>query len=401
MKIIPRGWAITIFCLLTLFILPLSNNAWGASRSVTEQVVLPIQGGGSSGTPPCGVFGKNYIDWTASPEVYSYDPEDWPSGPPSSTLYMDPGSIGSNLLVELNGGEIGGKIILASGGSFECGNLLKVGTKLDPPRSPAKASQEYISGTPAVPGDPGYEYVNSYDPQWDKDGDGDTDGSDFDWVIQNGGLEGEGSSIPYTQPNDPTIMVYDKDKLVPAVVNSDYKLVNNEFEDKNEDIYFTGTQYRFEEFKWGTSDEFYFGETDNDTSMYADRWAQTGSGDMIIRNDKKFTLCIKDDVDISGSGKYNEGGKADQFDVCGSATVVDITGSGDAVAGQFYFPNADLDIAGSGMIYLAIVAKSITKTGSGDICYPSDYEGPPGGVGGSTTLNPPSRKDWKEIIVSD
>jgi len=99
--------------------------------------------------------------------------------------------------------------------------------------------------------------------------------------------------------------------------------------------------------------------------------------------------------------KYNEGGNADQFDVCGSATVVDITGSGDAVAGQFYFPNADLDIAGSGLFYVAIVAKSITKTGSGDICYPSDYEGPPGGGGGSTPINPPTREDWKEIIVSD
>ena len=402
MKNLSRIWVVSGLCLIAFMISHfVSPVMGGAARSVTEQVILPTQGGGSSGTPPCGVFGKNYIDWTASPEVYSYNPDDWPTGPPSSTLYMEPGSIGSNLLINLVGGEIGGKIILASGGNLSCGNLLKVGTKLDPPRSPAKANQEYISGTPTVPGDPGYEYMNTYDPQWDKDGDGDTDSADYDWVIQNGGLEGEGSSIPYTQPNDPTIMVYDKGILIPAVVNSDYKLVNNEFEDKNEDIYFTGTQYRFEEFKWGASDEFYFGETGNDTSIYADRWAQTASGDMIINNDKKLTVCIKDDVDISGSGKYNEGGKANQFDVCGSATVVDITGSGDAVAGQFYFPNADLDIAGSGMIYLAIVAKSITKTGSGDICYPSDYEGPPGGVGGSTTLNPPSRKDWKEIIVSD
>jgi len=53
----------------------------------------------------------------------------------------------------------------------------------------------------------------------------------------------------------------------------------------------------------GASDEFYFGETGNDTSIYADRWAQTASGDMIINNDKKLTVCIKDDVDISGSGK--------------------------------------------------------------------------------------------------
>jgi hypothetical protein len=318
---------------------------------------------------------------------------------------MRRGSIGSNQSVSLIGGEISGEILLAPGGAFQSGSYLEVGTKLDPPRSPAKASQNYVSGSPAVPNDTGYEYIAPFDPQWDKDGDSDTDASDYDWVIQNGGLEGGGSTIPYTQPGDPTIKIMDKG--VPettAIAGTHYTInANHEFEDKNNDLYFTGTQYRFNKFKWGTSKEFYFGTkvkgVSNDTTIFTKNWAQTGSGDMIIKNDRKVNLCIRDDVDISGSGKYNEGGKADQFNVFGSATTVDITGSGDAVAGEFYFPNGDIDIAGSGIFYLAIVGKSITKTGSGDICYPADYEGPPGGGGGGIPTSPPEREDWKEIIA--
>jgi len=56
---------------------------------------------------------------------------------------------------------------------------------------------------------------------------------------------------------------------------------------------------------------------------------------------------------------------------------VEITGSGNMLSGTMYFPNADLDFAGSGNIsgVAQLIAKSIDMTGSGDITLTYDTGG--------------------------
>ena len=457
MKIIPRGWAITIFCLLTLFILPLSNNAWGASRSVTEQVVLPTEPTGGSGgyfPPGTGVFGKTKFQLTGSGGCYSYDPSEYPV-PPSSTSNMGPGHCGSNEQIYLSGSvTISGHVNVPQalvdeiqGGdltNLEAGWSCSVGTKLPVgvtgetgderefigPRNtsqlqgwkPEQWPQEgtYNSGTPCWP----YDYVdddNNYndyaayqvvDPQWDKDDDGDTDTADYDYFVDHGGFAAENggstTEIPYTAKDDPTIMVMDKGVLVPASEGQawydDYYIdANNNFIGTWKEVYFTGTQYRFNDFEPGASQSYHY---TGDMSFYCENFSHGGSNDMLLDSDANIVMAVKNDIVFDGESDFNVGGDSNQFDVVCTGTTVDIGGSADGTAGCFYAPNADMVIEGDGWIYAAIIANSVTIGGSRSICYPFPYQGPNGGAGGGgdggeTPINPPSREDWREIIVSD
>lgn len=400
---------IILVALLACAVGPAATELRGGNtvRCLTESIVLgstPGSGGGISA--PAGIFGADYMFFSGSSRVYSYSTEDWPDAPPTSYNDMGPGSVGTNGPFSSSGsGRVSGYIMQVEGASFAASGTVRVGTKLDPPRDPERASNNYESGTPARLGDSGYTCTEEYIPQWDMDEDGDTDGSDYDWVIQNGGFEGGGSTIPFTQAGDTTIRVDDHGEpgeVAEMGKSGDYDLdqYGNFLVTGSTSLHFTGSEYRFNDFRRTGSGELYFGTGGNDTNFFAVNHHQSGSGDLIIGNSKKLTLCVRDWVDISGSGKFNEDGNALQFDVVSPATSVDISGSGDAVAGCFYFPNAYIDISGSGIMYMAIIAKGFNKSGSGKFCYPTDYEGPPGGGGpsGSTPANPPERDDWKEII---
>ncbi len=402
---------LTMFLFLSAFVWSRAYGGGSSSKTMTEVMVFSSKGGIGGSAPPCGLFGKEYMSFSGSSRVYSYNPDEWPSGPPTSYDDMGPGSVGTNGPVSSSGsGRVSGQVIMVEGQSFSASGTVKVGTKLNidgqGARFPSKASSDYVSGSPARPGDTGYTYSEEYTPQWDKDGDGDTDGADYDWVITNGGLEGGGSAIPYTQAGDTTIRKDDQGEpgeVAEMGKSGDYDLDQNGnfLVTGSTSLHFTGSEYRFNEFRRTGSGELYFGTGGNNTNFYASEIHQSGSGDLVIGNSKKLTLCVRNDVDISGSGKFNENGDALQLDVVSPATSVDISGSGDAVAGCFYFPNAYIDISGSGIMYMAIIAKGLNKTGSGKFCYPTTYEGPPGGSGGSTPAPPAERLDWKEIIVTE
>jgi len=127
---------------------------------------------------------------------------------------------------------------------------------------------------------------------------------------------------------------------------------------------------------------------------------------MLLDSDANIVMAVKNDIVFDGESDFNVGGDSNQFDVVCTGTTVDIGGSADGTAGCFYAPNADMVIEGDGWIYAAIIANSVTIGGSRSICYPFPYQGPNGGAGGGgdggeTPINPPSREDWKEIIVSD
>jgi len=449
MKTIPGGWAITIFCLLTLFILPLGNDAWGASRSVTEQVVLPTEPSGGSGgyfPPGTGVFGKEKFQLTGSGGCYSYDPSLYPV-PPSSISNMGPGHCGSNeqiylsgsvtisghvnvpqaLVEEIQGGDLTN---LEAGWSCGVGNKLPTGTTGEEgddreftgarntfPLQGWKPSQwppegTYNSGTPCWPHDPGYAAYPVVDPQWDKDDDGDTDTADYDYFVAHGGFAAENGgstdSIPYTAKDDITIQVYDKG--VPVTASEGQAWYDDYYIDENhnfigtwKEVYFTGTQYRFNDFEAGASQSYHY---TGDMTFYCEDFHHGGSNDMLLGNGANIVMAVKNTIVFDGESDFNVGGGSDQFDVVCTGTIIDIGGSADGTAGSFYAPNADMVIEGDGWIYAAIIANSVTIGGSRSICYPFPYQGPNGGAGGGgggeeTPINPPSREDWKEIIVSD
>ncbi len=462
MKLFDGGWIIVIFCLIALLCFPLSNSR-GASRSVSEQVVLPTAPTGGSGgyfPPGTGIFGKTKFQLTGSGGCYSYNPAQYPV-PPSSTANMGPGHCGSNEKIYLSGSvTVSGHVNVPqsmvdilwdpavplatkrtycdAGWSCIAGNKLPVGfteetgdtreffgaRNSSPLQGWAEdmwpATGTYSGGTPAWPydglweSDPPHTYAPYpvLDPQWDKDGDGDTDTADYDYFVAHGGFAAEngGSSaeIPYTAKDDPTIMVMDKGVLVPASEGQawydDYYIDDNHnFVGTWKEIYFTGTQYRFNNFESGASESYHY--TGN-MSFYCEDFHHGGSNDMILDPNASIVMAVKNNIVFDGESDFNVGGGADQFDVVTTGTTVNIGGSADGTAGCFYAPNANMLIEGDGWIYAAIIANSVEIGGSRSICYPFPYNGPNGGAGGgggsgSTTINPPSRKDWKEIIVSD
>ncbi|MDP8215071.1 MAG: hypothetical protein RAO92_04105 [Candidatus Euphemobacter frigidus] len=450
MKTVPGGWAVVVFFLITLFILPISNDARGASRSVTEHVVLPTEPGGGSGgyfPPGTGVFGKTKFQLTGSGGCYSYNPTVYPI-PPSSISNMGPGHCGSNEQIYLSGsvtvsGHVnvsqsimdevqGGDLThLQAGWSCGVGNKLPIGTtgeegddrEFAGPRNtfplqgwwPPEGT--YNSGTPCWPYDPGYAAFPVIDPQWDKDNDGDTDTTDYDYYVQHGGFAAENGGptgeISYTQKDDPTICVMDKGVLIPASEGQawydDYYIdENHNFVGTWKEVYFTGDQYRFNNFESGASQSYHY--TGN-MAFYCDNFHHGGSNDMLLDPNASIVMAVKNSIVFDGASNFNVGGSSNQFDVVCTGPTIDIGGSANGTAGSFYAPNADMVIEGAGWIYAAIIANSVEIGGSRSICYPLNYQGPNGGAGGGggggdggdggTPVNPPSREDWKEIIVSD
>ncbi len=450
MKNLSRIWVVSGLCLIAFMISPfLRPIMGGAVRSVTEQVVLPTEpSGGSGGYFPSGsgVFGKEKFQLTGSGGCYSYDPSQYPV-PPSSIANMGPGHCGSNEQIYLSGSvtisghvnvpqalvdEIAGGDLsnLEAGWSCGVGNKLPTGTTGEegddrefdgvrntfplqgwkPDMWPPEGT--YNSGTPAWPYDTGYVAYPVVDPQWDKDKDGDTDTADYDYFTAHGGFAAEngGSAdpIPYTAKDDPTIMVMDKGVLVPASEGEawfdDYYIdENHNFHGTWKEVYFTGTLYRFNDFEPGTSQSYHY---TGDMAFYCEDFHHGGSNDMLLDPAANIVMAVKNNIVFDGESDFNVGGGSDQIDVVCTGTTVDIGGSADGTAGCFYAPNADMVIEGDGWIYAAIIANSVTIGGSRSICYPFPYQGPNGGAGGGsaggeTPINPPTREDWKEIIVSD
>jgi hypothetical protein len=411
-KYIPAasGLAATLFLIAliaTALIVVLSTFA-GDVFAESVKGLTETMARGSAGTPggggfPCGIFGKDYCDFAGSGDIYSYNPDDFPSGPPSSVSNMGPGSVGTNGDFTITGsGILSGEVLMTEGKSFRATGSTKVGTKLTPPRNPSGASDGYTSGSPARPGDTGYECVDPYIPLWDKDGDGDTDGDDYAWVIANGGPEGGGSSIPLTVAGDATIRKNSSGSpgaVAVAGKSGDYDISSGVISiTGSKSLHFTGTHYRFAGFQFTGSGDIYFGTGGNNTDLYCDNnFSHTGSGNIHIAPGKTVFLCPKLTFQVTGSGDFNKGGHAMQLDVVSPGSTFNITGSGDSLAGCFYVPNAAVDISGSGNICTAIIAKSITNTGSGDHLYPTTYEGPRGGSGVPVPARPHERVDWREL----
>lgn len=395
--------ALIATALIVLLAACAGNVFAGSVRGLNETMVRGSAGGPGSGGFPCAIFGKNSCSFTGSGDIYSYDPDDFPSGPPTDTDDMGPGSVATNGNMSITGsGIISGEALLTEGKTFSSTGSSKVGTKLSPPRNPAKASSAYSSGSPARPGDTGYEYVEPYIPLWDKDGDNDTDGDDYAWVIQHGGPEGDGGVIPMTVAGDTTIRKNSggaPGAVAVAGKSGDYDISNGVISiTGSKSLHFTGTRYRFVGFQFTGSGSIYFGTTGNATDLYCDNaFSHTGSGDIFISSGTKLFLCPKNSFQVTGSGDFNSGGHAENLDVVSPGSTFSITGSGDPVAGCFYVPNADVTITGSGTICTAIIAKSLTITGSGDIVYPTNYTGPRGGSGPSQPARPHERVDWQEV----
>lgn len=452
MKALPIGWTAVIGCLLLLFTFQFTGTTRGeAAREVTEQVTMPTVGPGSGGgyvPPGAGVFGKAKFQFTGSGGCYSYDPRVY-TPPPTNISQMGPGHCGSNEHIYLDGSvTVSGHVnvpqaivdeVMAGNfthlqGAWSC----SVGTKLPVgltgeegdereflgPRNtsqlqgwkPSEWPPEgtYNSGTPCWPYDPGYAAFPVVDPQWDKDGDGDTDTADYDYFIAHGGFTAErsGSSgeIQYTAKDDPTIMVMDKGVLVPASEGQawydDYYIdENHNFVGTWKEVYFTGDQYRFNNFDSGVSQSYHY--TGN-MDFYCENFHHGGSNDMLLSPDAGIVMAVKNSIVFDGESDFNVGGSSNQFDVVCTGPTINLGGSAAGTAFNMYAPNADMVIAGDGWIYAAIIANSVEIGGSRSICYPMTYNGPNGGLGGDqgvgpggTPVNPPAREDWKEIIISD
>ncbi len=435
---------LTIF-LSAVFFLIINPGKANTERTVIEKVILPTAGTGGNGyiPPGSGVYGKSKFQFSGSGGCYSYDPSVY-TPPPSNISQMGPGHAGSNERIVLSGSvTVSGHVNVPqsivdeiAGGDFshlEGGWSCAVGTKLpvgatgeegddrefNGPRVTAQLQGwkpgdwppegTYQSGTPAWPYDPGYAAFPVVDPQWDKDADGDTDGADYDYFVSHGGFAAErgGSTgeVPYTQKDDPTICVMDKGVLVPASEGQawydDYYIdANHNFVGTWKTVYFTGSQYHFNNFVSGANESYHY--TGN-MDFYCENFHHQGSNDMLFDPNASIVMAVKGNIVFDGESDFNVGGGANQFDVVCTGTTVDIGGSVNGTAGSFYAPNADMIIEGDGWIYAAIVAKSITIGGSRSICYPVSYQGPNGGVGGDqgsggTPINPPSREDWKETV---
>ena len=445
-------WIVSICILLLLFTFQFVNTVQGeASREVTEQVSMPTIGIGDEGgyiSPGAGIFGKEKFQFTGSGGCYSYDPGVY-SPPPSNISQMGPGHCGSNEHIYLDGSvTVSGHVNVSqaivdevTGGDFShlqgswsslVGTKLPVGItgeegderEFQGPRNTSqlqgwKPSQwppegTYNSGTPCWPYDTGYAAFPVVDPQWDKDGDGDTDTADYDYFVTNGGFAAErgggGEEIPYTEKDDPTIMVYDKGVPVPASEGQawydDYYIdENHNFIGTYKEIYFTGSQYRFNNYNSGADQNYHY--TGN-MDFYCENFHHQGGNDMLLDPSAGIVLAVKNTIVFDGEADFNVGGGANQFDAVCTGSTINIGGSADGTAFSIYAPNADIVIAGNGWIYAAIIANSIEIGGSRSICYPMTYTGPNGGLGGDqgvgaggTPVNPPEREDWKEIIVSD
>ena len=237
---------------------------------------------------------------------------------------------------------------------------------------------------------------------------------DYDYFIAHGGFAAERGggtgAISYTQRDDPTIMVMDKGVLVPASEGQawydDYYIDDNHnFHGTYKELYFNGIQYRFNNFESGGDQNYHY--TGN-MDFYCENFHHTGGNDMLLGTDAGITLAVKNTLVFDGESDFNVGGGSDQFDAVCTGATVDIGGSADGTAFSIYAPNADILIEGDGWVYAAIIANSVEIGGSRSICYPINYNGPNDGLGGDQGVgpggpatNPPERKDWKEIIVSD
>lgn len=447
MKMTPAGWTAAIYCLLIPFTLQFTNGVQGeAARELTEQVTLPAEdpvNGGGYVPPGSGIYGKSKFQFSGSGGCYSYDPSVH-SPPPTDISQMGPGHCGSNEDIYLDSSvtisghvnvpqaivdEVTGGDFTHLRGAWTC----SVGTKLPigmtgeagdlreflGPRDTSQLNNwtvegTYSSGTPCWPYDPGYAAFPVVDPQWDQDGDGDTDTDDYYYFVTHGGFAAErgggGDTIPYTANDDPTIMVMDKGVLVPAQGGDawycDYKIdENHNFIGKYLEVYFTGTQYRFNNFESGSSESYHY--TGN-MDFYCENFHHGGSNDMLLDPNASIIMAVKNTIVFEGESDFNVGGGSDQLDVVCTGLTVKIGGSAAGTALSLYAPNADIVITGSGWIYAAIIANSIEIGGSRSICYPIIYNGPNGGLGGdqgvgpgTAPVNPPEREDWQEVIVSD
>lgn len=446
------GKPVIVF-LVALVVFALTATAGRADgttqRVISERVYFNTEG--SSGTgyfpPGAGIFGKTLFQLTGSGGCYSYDTELF-STPPSTIANMGPGHAGSNEKIYLSGSvTVSGHVNvpqslvdqvlngdfsnLVGGWSCSVGTKLPVGTtgeegderEFAGPRitsqlqgwKPNEWPPEgtYQGGTPAWPYDPNYVSYPVVEPQWDKNNDGVTTTADYDYFVANGGFGAERggatSPIPYTQRDDPTIMVMDKGQLVPASEGSawfdHYRIDdNNNFIGTWKTVYFTGTQYRFNNFNSGSSESYHY---NGNMDFYCNNFHHQGSNDMLFSATGSVTMAVRDGIVFDGESDFNVGGRPEQLDVVCTGTTVDIGGSANGTAGSFYAPNADLLIEGDGWIYAALIANSVTIGGSRSICYPINYRGPNSGAGGDaggpggTPLNPPLRDDWKEIIFTD
>ncbi len=407
----------------------------GDTRRVITERVFFLAGG--SGFPPgIGLFGKNYFSVSGSGKVYSFDPEtQFP--PPTNVVRMGPGHIGSSGRIELAGSAvISGQVNvpqaivdqlaegdfsnLAGGWSVTVGNKLPEGATgeegderiFDGPRIPSQLQSwsqnpdsSYLGGTPAWPYDPGYTpYPRGYefDPQWDKNGDGATTPADYDFFVAQGGFAAEqgGSTaeIPYTQRDDPTIMVRDNEGLLVSAVEgtgwqADYRIDNDHnFIGTWKELYFTGTRYRFNDFTSGPSQSYHYtGEMD----FYVENFSHRGSSSAVVGENGRVVMAVRESLSFTGSANFNVGGRTDQFQVFTPGETVNIR-STNGSSGAFYAPNAAIDLGNNGLIHAAVTAESVTIAGSRTVCYPLNYRGPDDGTGGGAgevVLEPES---WRE-----
>ncbi|HOO76358.1 MAG TPA: hypothetical protein PLI51_09920 [bacterium] len=437
-------------------ILPLARpgGAETSSRSIREVVNLGTQGesgegGGRYFPGGIGLWGSEGVEATGTSGVYSFNPVDYPI-PPRITSQMGPGHVGTNEDIYMSGSAIiTGKVNVPqaivdealaqtythcdAGWSCSVGSKLPVGLTGEPddeteyagPRDTTplqgwKPSQwppegTFNGGTPCWPTDPGYVPIAPFYPQWDMNGDGTTSGADYDYFVAHGGFTaergGSASAIPYTQRDDPTIMKLDKGVLVPASEGQawydDYYIDDqNNFHGTWKSIYFTGSRYRFNNFYSGASQPMYLTSS---ADFYIDgNFNQTNGCDLIYQGDTaSITMAVKGNVVWSGEADFNVGGKANAFDLITLGSSLDLEGSADGTAGQFYAPLADVHIDGDGWLFGSVIAKSVVLEGSRFVCYPSDYLGPNGGLGGGLgegegedPANPAQRQNWKEIISS-
>ncbi len=431
------------FLILVFFLAANFSVSGGpAQRILSERVYLNIEKSSGIAYFPIGsgIFGRTLFQHGGSGGCYSYNTDLFPT-PPSSISNMGPGHIGSNNKISITGSvTVSGQVNVppsivdqVKNGDFsnlEGGWSCLVGTKL-----PVGTTQEeyddrefagprissmlknwktgsYQGGTPAWPADPDYRPFTPDTPQWDKNKDGVTDQTDYDYFVENGGFAadrgGSTSSIPYTQKGDPTIMVLDQGVLKPAIEGTawyaDYRIDDNHnFIGTWKTVYFTGTRYRFNDFLSGTSQSYHYTGT---MDFYCNNFKHLGSNDMLISPTGRVTMAVRDTIKFEGESDFNVGGSPEQLDVVCTGPIVDIGGSADGTAGSFYAPNADLVIGGSGWIYAALIANSIEISGSRSICYPVNYRGPNNGAGGdygpgAPDLDPPEREDWKEIIFTN
>ncbi len=408
-----------------------------ARRVIAERV--HFEAGGAAFPPGIGLFGRTLFQVTGSGGVYSFDP-DLQDPPPTSTGQMGPGHITGSEKIALGGSvtvsgqvNIPGSLLeeirdgdfsnLQGGWSVAVGTRLPEGSsgeegdtrEFDGPRIPAQLQgwsqnpdSSWVDGTPAWPYDPGYQPYptgDGFDPQWDKNGDGVTSPADYDHFVASGGFAAErggpANEIPYTQPNDPTIMVRDNDgQLVPAEEGPgrDYRIdENHNFTGTWKELYFTGNQYRFNDFESGGSQSYrYTAEMD----FYVENFLHRGSSSAVIGPNGRVNMAVRDSIAFVGNANFNVGGRTDQFQVFTPGETVNIQ-STDGSSGAFYAPNADIDLGRSGLLHAAVVANSVTIGGSRIVCYPLNYRGPgedPGGSPGEVILE---REAWRDSTGAD